>query len=237
MSLSEFFDQHLVDALRRRLAADVSSAAAPYRRFAPELSYGRHRGPAASDARPAAVVVLLYPNRGRWYLPLTLRPVSMSEHAGQICLPGGGAEPGETACACALRELHEELGVAPGRLNVLGSLPPIYVYASNFLVRPFVAQTPQRPEFHPDRREVAELLEVPLDHLLNPQHHGTQVIVRGRLTFRAPGIAFQGRHIWGATALILGELLERLRGAADEECCGGTSALVSTPATRVIMRP
>jgi len=225
--------EHLAETLRRRLAAAAPSTAGCYRRFVPELSYGRHRGPAGPDARPAAVVALLYPARGQCYLPLTLRPVSMTDHAGQICLPGGGAEQGEAARTCALRELHEELGVDPAPLRVLGSLPPIYVYASNFLVCPFVAWAPQRPDFCPDPREVAELLELPVAHLLDERNYRTQAMMRGPLSFQAPGIMFQGRHIWGATALILGELLAVLRGA-QEEWCG---SLVSMPAVRVIMRP
>jgi 8-oxo-dGTP pyrophosphatase MutT (NUDIX family) len=216
MRAPDCLDEHLPATLQRRLAAAASAAAAPYRRFAPQLSYGRHRGPAAADARPAAVVALLYPAGGQWHLPLILRPDSMILHAGQICLPGGGAEPGETAGHCALRELHEELGVAPESVRVLGALPPLYVYASNYLVRPFVAHTPQQPVFRPDRCEVAQLLQVPLAHLLDAGNYRTPTISRGWLSFAAPGIAFQGYHIWGATALILNELLERVRGGAGE---------------------
>ena len=196
----------LADTLRQRLAAHADPAAC-YRRFVAELSYGRHRGPAGPSAKPAAVVALFYPAHGQWHLPLILRPASMSDHAGQISLPGGGEEPGEAAQTCALRELHEELGVDPSRVEILGSLPSIYVYASNFLVRPFVALTRERPPFCPDSREVAELLEVPVRNLMDERNYTTQTIVRGRLSFRAPCIAFQGRHIWGATALILGQLL------------------------------
>lgn len=196
----------LAEQLRQRLAAHDWTASC-YQRFAPELSYGRYRGPAGPDAKPAAVVMLFYPTSGQWHLPLILRPAWMSDHASQISLPGGGAEPGEAAQACALRELHEELGVDPTRVRMLGSLPPIYVYASNFLVRPFVALASERPAFSPDSREVAELLELPLPHLLDQRNYETHTMVRGHLSFEAPCIAFQGRHIWGATALILGELL------------------------------
>jgi 8-oxo-dGTP pyrophosphatase MutT (NUDIX family) len=196
----------LAEQLRQRLAAHDWTAAS-YQRFAPELSYGRHRGPAGPDARPAAVVALFYPSNGQWHLPLILRPASMSAHASQISLPGGGAEPGEAAEACALRELHEELGVDPARVRMLGALPPIYVYASNFFVRPFVALASERPPFRPDPREVAELLELPLPHLMDQRNYETHAIVRGHLSFEAPCITFQGRSIWGARALILGELL------------------------------
>jgi 8-oxo-dGTP pyrophosphatase MutT (NUDIX family) len=207
MPIAEGTANHLAATVQERLTARAGMALVGYRRFAPELCYGRHRGPAGPDARPAAVVALFYPSRGQWHLPLILRPAWMSEHAGQISLPGGGAEPGETAAACALRELHEELGVAPAGVRMLGSLPPIYVYASNFLVRPFVALATQRPAFQPDSREVAELLELPVPHLVNERNYETHTMARGQLSYEAPCMTFQGRHIWGATALILGELL------------------------------
>jgi 8-oxo-dGTP pyrophosphatase MutT (NUDIX family) len=208
----------LAESLRQRLTAHRWSASC-YRRFAPELSYGRHRGPAGPDAKPAAVVALFYPASHCWYLPLILRPSSMIYHPGQISLPGGGAEPGESAEACALRELHEELGVGPSGITTLGLLPPLFVYASNFLVRPLVAIARQRPVFRPDSREVAELLELPFDHLLDAGNHATHTIARGPLSFRAPCIEFQGRHIWGATALILGELLDVIGSTGRHSGC------------------
>lgn len=197
--------EQFVASLRRGLAAQTPWSAA-YRRFLPELSYGRHRGPAGPDARRAAVIALFYPFAGQWHLPLIVRPASLADHAGQVCLPGGGLDPGESPRQGALRELHEELGVDPAAVETLGVLPPIYVYASNFLVHPFVALTPDRPRFRPNTAEVAQLLELPWGHLGNGHNSCVEQIVRGRLAFRAPGVAFHGRHIWGATAMILGEL-------------------------------
>lgn len=204
----------LTETLRGRFAAHAWSGSC-YRRFAPQLSFGRHRGPAGPDAKPAAVAAVFYPAGGQWHLPLILRPDSMIYHPGQISLPGGRAEPGEAAEACAVRELHEELGVAPDGVTILGLLPPVFVYASNFLVRPLAAIAPQRPAFRPDSREVAELLELPLPHLLDSRNYGTCTIVRAGLSFQAPCIEFQNRRIWGATALILGQLLDVICGDAE----------------------
>ena len=81
------------------------------RRFAPELSYGRHFGPAPSTARPAAVIALLVRRAGRWHIPLTVRQAALGRHGGQISLPGGAVEPGESTAQAAERELAEELGV------------------------------------------------------------------------------------------------------------------------------
>jgi 8-oxo-dGTP pyrophosphatase MutT (NUDIX family) len=183
---------------------------APVGAFAPELSYGRHRGPVGPGARAAAVVLLLYPWRGEWHLPLILRPESMSDHGGQISLPGGRGEPGESAEQCALRELSEELGVMSDDVTVLGQLASIVVYASNYLVTPFVATSAVRPQFEPNASEVQELYEVPLAHVLDDRCRESLTVEQGHLRFRAPSIVFQGRHIWGATGVILGQFAEML---------------------------
>jgi 8-oxo-dGTP pyrophosphatase MutT (NUDIX family) len=173
----------------------------------PELAYGRHRGPAPPGARPAAVCALFYAHQGRWHLPFTLRPAHLTEHAGQISLPGGSLDPGETAQQCALRELQEELGVPAAAVEVLGPLSPIYVYSSDFRVQPFVSLTPQRPNFTPQPAEVAALLEVPVAHLLDRAHRGVHPVSRRGFLCLAPHIDFYGHRIWGATAVILSELL------------------------------
>ena len=171
------------------------------------VTTGRHRGPAAPDYRAAAVIALLYFWREQWYLPFLLRPAWMTSHAGQISLPGGATDAGETAEQCALRELGEELGVTNQQVRVLGRLSPICVFASNFCVTPFVAACSSRPDFHPNRDEVEHLFELPLEYLLDPVRYGSCLIRRGGLQFRAPGILVGKRRIWGATGVILDELL------------------------------
>jgi 8-oxo-dGTP pyrophosphatase MutT (NUDIX family) len=131
----------------------------------------------------------------------------MADHAGQVSFPGGVIDAGETDEHCALRELHEELGVATESVQVTGRLSPIYLYTSHFRVQPFVAVAAQRPRFVPNPAEVAALLEVPVAHLLDRTHRGTQLLTRRGFACLAPHIAFQGQRIWGATAVILSELI------------------------------
>ena len=176
------------------------------RQFTTELSYGRHGGPFAYNARPAAVVVLLYRQEDAWYVPLTLRPGHLQDHAGQVSLPGGAVEPAESTEMAARRELQEELGIKPDAIRLLGCLPEIYVFASNFLVTPYVAVCRQRPAMHPDPAEVAELLEVPLGHLIDDSQQTTQLVQRLGVRFEARGMLFGGHFIWGATAAILDNL-------------------------------
>lgn len=203
-------DDELPDWLAMRLKGRLPGAAAQ-RIAAPQLAYGRHHGPPAHDARPAAVMVLLYRHECAWYLPMTLRPQHLPDHPGQVSFPGGMAELGEGAEQCAVRELEEELGVPAEALQLLGRLSDVYVFASNFAVTPIVAVADRRPDFRPSSDEVARILEVPIATLMTSANRGGHEIVRRGLRFQAPHVAHGGERIWGATYLILAELMAIIR--------------------------
>lgn len=169
-----------------------------------------------AGAKSAAVLAILYPIQGRWHLPLTLRPQHLPDHAGQISLPGGAVEPGETPAEAAVREFHEELGAADVTPRVLGGLSPIYVHVSNFRVDPFVAACDRQPRFAPNPHEVDEILEIPLDHLLDPANLSSHERSHLGCTYQAPHFAWQTWRIWGATCLILGELVTVIREVASQ---------------------
>jgi 8-oxo-dGTP pyrophosphatase MutT (NUDIX family) len=177
------------------------------RRMAPELAYGRHAGPAGSKARQAAVLVLLYPVDHIWHLLLTVRPTAMGTHAGQVCFPGGAIEPLESAEEAALREFAEEVGGETSGLETIGRLTPLFVFNSNFHVTPCVAIGAKLPELHPSPSEVAAVLQVPVEHLANRVNHDEILIERRGLSFTAPCYCFEERRIWGATAIMIAELL------------------------------
>jgi 8-oxo-dGTP pyrophosphatase MutT (NUDIX family) len=211
--------ESLAEMLTRRLRHRQTL---PKPRMAPQLSYGRHRGPSHRSSRLAAVAVALYrdPQQG-WIVPLTLRPRTLQHHAGQVCLPGGQIEPAEDAAAAAIREFEEELGITPVVECHCGALSTQYVYASGNLVHPVVmiVQAPSEP-WSPDPLEVAEVIPLPLDVLLQPQHRRQIIRQRGvrvgdqevdRLRFRADAIRYHGHSVWGATALILDQLAQILR--------------------------
>lgn len=182
-------------------------------RFEPAPSGGKHYHLIPAGARQAAVLILLYPHEDRWHLPLTLRPSHLPDHAGQISLPGGAIEPGETGAQAALREFHEELGAPEAEIRLLGNLSPIYVHASNFRVEPWLGVCDHRPAMAANPEEVAQLFEVPLDHLLDPSHFGCHPRHVGDLTYLAPHFLWGEHRIWGATCMILGEfvtILEQL---------------------------
>jgi len=205
------------ELLRPQLAACLAGelpGAAAQRLFAPELAYGRHAGPPAFDARPAAVLVLVYFHAGEWYVPTTVRTASMKDHAGQIALPGGSVDAGETPAQTALREFEEELGASRAEIDVLGPLTPLYVFNSNFYVHPFLGLCASRPNFKPSIGEVAELIEVPVRALLATENHSFHKIVRRGVSFRAPHLQMGRHQVWGATSMILAEVMALLRRCA-----------------------
>ncbi len=199
-----------LEILRSQLVACLSDALPgpkAQQDFAPELAYGRHAGPPAFDSRSAAVLVLAYLHGGEWFVPTMVRTQAMKEHAGQIALPGGSVDAGESPAQAALREFVEELGASRGEIDLLGPLTPIYVFNSNFHIRPFLALSPVRPDFRPSAGEVAELVEIPLRALLSQENYSSHKITRRGVTFRAPHIQIGPHRIWGATCMILSEVM------------------------------
>jgi 8-oxo-dGTP pyrophosphatase MutT (NUDIX family) len=161
--------------------------------------------------RLGGVLLLLYSQNGELYLVLTRRRDDLSSHAGQISFPGGRREEGEPLEMTALREAYEEIGVDPAELTILGTLSSLYIPPSDYEVHPFVAWHPGRPSLVPQEREVAEILEVPLSHLFNPATRQEEEWVIRDFPVRVPFLLVDQHRVWGATAMILSEFLERLR--------------------------
>ncbi len=196
----------LVDWFTERLALPLPGWKVQAR-YQPELSFGRHFVPPPPAARRAAVLVLLQPQADSWTVPLTLRPAELLDHAGQMSLPGGLIEPNERSEDAARRELLEELGAIPADLVLLGRLSPIYLFNSNFAVEPWLAATRSRTPWAPNVAEVAELIEAPLDELCHPDNSIVWQREFNGVTARVPGIVCARHRIWGATCMILAELI------------------------------
>ena len=180
--------------------------------------YAEHRSRIVENAKENGVLVALYPRDNDIYLPLILRPIYSGVHSGQVSLPGGRMEDYDAdVVACSLREAHEEIGVAAEKIQVLGRLSPLYIGASNNTVYPVVGWLDEAPEFQTDEREVAMLIETPLKALLDPSNKRHEWRELRDRRADVPYFLICDQIIWGATAMILGELLElpsikRLRG-------------------------
>jgi 8-oxo-dGTP pyrophosphatase MutT (NUDIX family) len=163
------------------------------------------------NCRRAGVLVLFYPCGGELCLVLTRRTDAVDTHRGQISLPGGSMDPGEDAVSAALREAWEELAVDTGPLEVLGELSPLYIPPSAFCIYPVVAYGADRPNFVPNPGEVAEVLEVSLAHLLDPVTRGEEIWPIRGVDVRVPFYRVGHHKVWGATAMVLCELLELIQ--------------------------
>jgi len=142
-----------------------------------------------------------------------LRSAELRRHRGQVSFPGGIVEPGEDLVTAALREAQEEVNVLPAAVEVLGMLTPLPMPHTGFVLHPFVAVAPVRPDLRPCEDEVARVLEVPLAALADPAHVRQEPRLFGEQIYAVPYFDVAGEKVWGATAMILAELLAVL-GAA-----------------------
>ena len=139
---------------------------------------------------------------------LTVRADTLGRHGGQVSLPGGVVDPGETFEQAALREAHEEVALPLDDVRVLGTLTSLDIPVSGFRLHPIVAVSRTRPVLTPSDGEVARILEVGIDDLLNPTHFVTAE--RDRAGFgltTVPSFRVADVEIWGATAMVLAEFL------------------------------
>jgi 8-oxo-dGTP pyrophosphatase MutT (NUDIX family) len=179
------------------------------------LPRGRFAHP-PTDARLAAVLILLYEDNGRICFPLQRRCAVVGDpHGGQISLPGGSRKGRERVEETALREAEEEMGIRPEHVHVLGRLSRRWIPVSYYKVRPVVAWTDQHPEFRLDPGEVDELIVCSLEELEDPRRLVTFERRWDGRTYEVPAWHLEQGLLWGATAMILAELITLLRRAED----------------------
>ena len=196
------------DVVRRldsSLCAELPGAAAQ-QLLAPRP---RREGPAGftpARSRHAAGLLLIHPVDDRAHVVLTVRADTL-RHGGQVSLPGGVVEPGETFEQAALREAREEVGLSLRGVRVLGALTPLDIPVSGFRLHPIVASRETRPRLRPSDDEVARILEVSIEELIDPGHLHTHARLRDNVALAVPAIHVHGHEIWGATAMVLAEFL------------------------------
>ncbi|MDZ4051700.1 MAG: CoA pyrophosphatase [Phenylobacterium sp.] len=163
---------------------------------------------------PASVLVGLVEREGAYSVILTRRADTLRRHTGQIALPGGRRDPGETPWRTALREAHEEVGLHPDYVMLAGLSSP-YVTGTGFLITPVVGFVREGFSLTANPAEVADIFETPFGFLMDPanhEEHEREAPTGEKRRFYA--MTHAERFIWGATAGVLRGLYERLYGAA-----------------------
>ena len=199
----------LPEVLRRALAGPLPGFDAQLR-MAPRFAGVVPPRVADADFRPAAALLLLYPRDDRWHVPLTVRGSRLRHHTGQVSLPGGRIDPGESPEAAALREAEEEVALDRGDVTLVGRLTPLPIGVSRHLLHPIVAVAPRRPDFRVVEPEVERLVEVPLALLRDPTAVGYEqrpYSLAPHTLMDVPYFNVGGVRVWGATAMVLAEFL------------------------------
>ncbi len=158
----------------------------------------------------AAALILIYPGEQGPTIALTLRRSDLPHHGGQISLPGGSLDEGESAESGALREAHEEIGIEPALVRVVGALSTLWVIVSGFVVHPIIGVMDTPPMFVPSTREVDTIIEVPVSTLRESATVRVGQRDRGGVMVSYPYFAIGDHHVWGATAMMLGEFCTAL---------------------------
>jgi 8-oxo-dGTP pyrophosphatase MutT (NUDIX family) len=160
------------------------------------------------DAREAGVLILLYPYNGSVHTVFIQRPDYIGIHGGQISFPGGKREPGDSnIIETALREAEEEVGIRISEINVIGTLTPLFIPVSNTNVTPVAGWTDLRPEFKHKTDEVVFLIEGEINRFLEPSMVKIKPFEIMSEMISIKYFDYDGHIIWGATAMILNELL------------------------------
>ena len=169
------------------------------RRFEPEPG---------SSPRQSAVLVPLATEGPHISVLLTVRQFQLHHHGGEISFPGGAVEPGDGDFSqTALREASEEIGLPAEAVQILGALTPLYISPSHHLVHPILGWISKKPPLTPNPSEVAQILEAPLTLFLNAKTVQRRLWIRHGKPLIVPCYQINGHCIWGATAMILSELL------------------------------
>ena len=188
-------------------AAQQMMAPRPRRQWPP----GSHH----EQIRDAAGLLLVFPHADHAHIVLTVRSNSV-RHGGQVSLPGGVVDDGETFEDAALREAQEEIGLEAAGVTIAGTLTPLDIPVSGFRLHPVVATTSAMPSLLPSDGEVARILYVNLDELTDPATVAESPRARDGLQLIVPGFHLHGVEIWGATAMVLAEFLALLGWKREE---------------------
>ncbi|MBI4202574.1 MAG: CoA pyrophosphatase [Chloroflexi bacterium] len=160
--------------------------------------------------KDSAVLLLLYPKEGEYCVLLNKRSMEVEFNKGEMCFPGGSKDPEDAdLVATALRESEEEMGIRPKDIIILGELSETNTGAG-FRIHPYVGTIPYPYTFTPSGIEIAEVVEVPVAHLMDPRNYVEDMRMRNGVLTRMTTFTYNEHRIFGATARILRQFLEIL---------------------------
>lgn len=206
--------KYIIENLEHELSKPLPGVEAQYRmasytRKQKELRYIKPR----PDVREAAVLAMLYPKNDETFITLMKR-TDRGPHSGQISFPGGGVEEQDNKLTdTALREAQEEVGISPKDVTIIGKLTHLHIPISNSMVYPIVGYSHIAPDYVIDPVEVKEVIEAPLNDFFNPEKLKTiDMRVNGGFILKdTPYFDIKDFVVWGATAMIMNELLELIK--------------------------
>jgi 8-oxo-dGTP pyrophosphatase MutT (NUDIX family) len=165
-----------------------------------------------ASTRRSAILMMFYPKGEDIFLPLILRPQYDGVHGGQMAFPGGRVElKDKDIQATALREAQEEIGIKATDVKVISNLTELFIPPSNMFCQPVLGFMPYRPDFYPDEREVAGIFEVSISEILDPSIVQVRTVETRGVKLETPCFVIQDQIVWGATALMIAELIEILK--------------------------
>jgi 8-oxo-dGTP pyrophosphatase MutT (NUDIX family) len=197
-----------IDHLRRAWHQPLPGLDAQLR-MAPNPRHGWDPLKFPEGARDGAALLLVYPHDATLHFALTVRGAELRNHTGQVSLPGGRVDAGESFEAAALREAQEEIGVDPRAVELIGRLTPLHIPVSGYLLHPVVGFATMRPAFQRAEWEVARIIEAPVSVLSDAgvlkRELRTRIVNGQTIDVDVPYYDIEGEKVWGATAMVLAE--------------------------------
>lgn len=202
-------NNNFINSLKRSVKQDLPSFNA-HKLMMPEIRLKEfEKTNPDNNTIKSAVLLLLFEKNNQLYLIFIKRQKYDGIHSGQIAFPGGKFENNDkTLTTTALRETYEEIGISPSQIEIIGQLSELFIPPSNFLVQPFIGYTKQIPDYKINDYEVEVVFEVSINEIIyaNPINN-VEFELFNNQTIKAPCYIFENHKIWGATSMILNELI------------------------------
>lgn len=208
--------ESFIEPLKQRLALDLPGKNAQ-RRFRAKPRSPINFPNTEADSIPSAVLILLFPKDENVHFFLTERTHTVEFHKGQVSLPGGAQEENESLEKTAVRETHEEIGVDPNDVEIIGRLTPLFTPVTGFMIHPFIGFSNHEPKTAIQKNEVASLHTVSLEEFLNDSCEKQEERSIKDIAVDVPFFQFRTVQVWGATSMILSEFKSILQEALYAE--------------------